>query len=245
MLELDGVVTYYGEVQALRGVSLRIEQGRIACLIGSNGAGKSTTLMTISGIVPLHAGRITFEGEPIDNLSPPEIVRRGLSQAPEGRRVFPLLTVMENLELGAYVRRDRRGVAQDLERMLETFPILAERRRQMAGTLSGGEQQMLTISRALMARPKLLLLDEPSLGLAPLTVEQIFEALEDINRSGATIFLVEQNAQMALELAHDGFVIENGVVVLADESQKLLNDDRVRRAYLGEDDADAAPKRHS
>ncbi|MBI3089112.1 MAG: ABC transporter ATP-binding protein [Candidatus Tectomicrobia bacterium] len=234
MLELEGVAVSYGEVHAVRGVSLRLEAGRIACLIGRNGAGKSTILMAISGIVPAAAGRILFEGKQIDGLSPAAIVRRGVSQVPEGRRVFPLLTVQENLELGAFTRRDRGGIAADLEAAYAAFPILAERRKQAAGTLSGGEQQMLAISRALMARPKLLLLDEPSLGLAPRIVEQIFEALAAINGQGTTLFLIEQNAQMALELAHSGYVLENGVVVLSGASKELRTDDRVRRAYLGE-----------
>lgn len=234
MLELKNIATYYGTIQALKGVSLNISEGEIVTLIGANGAGKTTTLMSISGIVPPRAGEILFEGEPIHAERANAIVARGVSQVPEGRRIFPYLTVNENLDMGAFLRDDKAAIGQDLEYVYSLFPILAERRNQAGGTLSGGEQQMLAISRALMARPKLLLLDEPSLGLAPLVVKQIFEIIRKVNQEqNTTIFLVEQNANMALQVAHRGYVMENGKVTISDAAGSLLSNEDVRRAYLG------------
>ena len=234
MLKVTDLHAAYGSIQALRGISLEIKDGEIVCLIGGNGAGKSTTLMTICGVVKPRAGMVEFMDNRIDQLSPDEIVKVGISQAPEGRRIFGRLTVQENLDMGAYIRRDQKILQDDLERCFFLFPILKERRYQKGGTLSGGEQQMLAIARALMARPRLLLLDEPSLGLAPKVVDDIFRILEEINRQGTTIFLVEQNAQRALALAHKGYVMETGKIILADESKKLLENEGVRKAYLGE-----------
>ncbi|MGD8541753.1 MAG: ABC transporter ATP-binding protein [Desulfobacteraceae bacterium] len=234
MLSLAGVKTYYGNIQALKGIDLEISQGEIITLIGANGAGKSTTLMSICGIVPPRAGSITFEGRPINGMKPNEIVRLGICQVPEGRRIFPFLTVLENLDMGAFLRRDKADLKRDLDYVLTLFPILAERRNQAGGTLSGGEQQMLAISRALMARPRLLLLDEPSLGLAPLVVRQIFDIIRKINQEQkTTIFLVEQNANLALKVAHRGYVMENGRITLADAAASLLANEAVRKAYLG------------
>jgi branched-chain amino acid transport system ATP-binding protein len=234
MLKLAGVKTYYGNIQALKGIDLEISQGEIITLIGANGAGKSTTLMSICGIVPPRAGSITFEGRPIHGMKPNEIVRLGICQVPEGRRIFPFLTVLENLDMGAFLRRDKADLKRDLDYVLTLFPILAERRNQAGGTLSGGEQQMLAISRALMARPRLLLLDEPSLGLAPLVVRQIFDIIRKINQEQkTTIFLVEQNANLALKVAHRGYVMENGRITMADAAASLLANEAVRKAYLG------------
>lgn len=234
MLDVKNIQTYYGNIQALKGVSLTINEGEIITLIGANGAGKTTTLMTISGIVPARNGEIRFNGNPIHGLSPDQIVAMGLSQVPEGRRIFPYLTVAENLDMGAYLRGDKEEIARDLEYAYELFPILAERRNQQGGTLSGGEQQMLAISRALMARPRLLLLDEPSLGLAPLVVKQIFEIIKKINaENNTTIFLVEQNANQALKVAHRGYVMENGQITITDSAQSLLTNEDVKKAYLG------------
>jgi len=233
MLELHQVQACYGRIQALREVSLRVAEGEIVTLIGANGAGKSTTLMAICGLLAIQSGDIRLAGKSLRGMKPNEIVTLGVVQVPEGRRIFPQMSVLENLQLGAYLRRDREGVRRDLDHVLELFPILARRRQQPGGTLSGGEQQMLAISRALMARPRLLLLDEPSLGLAPLVIRQIFEIIRRINRDGTTVFLVEQNANQALKLAHRGYVLENGRVVLADTAEKLLNDEAVKRAYLG------------
>ena len=234
MLKLAGVKTFYGNIQALKGIDLEISQGEIITLIGANGAGKSTTLMSICGIVPPRAGSITFEGRPINGMKPNEIVRLGICQVPEGRRIFPFLTVLENLDMGAFLRRDKADLKRDLDYVLALFPILAERRNQAGGTLSGGEQQMLAISRALMARPRLLLLDEPSLGLAPLVVRQIFDIIRKINQEQkTTIFLVEQNANLALKVAHRGYVMENGRITLADAAASLLANEAVRKAYLG------------
>ena len=233
MLELRGVQAGYGRIQALREVTLTVGGGEIVTLIGANGAGKSTTLMAVCGIVPAQAGEILFEGESLHGLSPEAIVRRGIVQVPEGRRIFPRLSVLENLELGAFLRRDAAGIRRDLDHVMELFPILADRSRQPGGTLSGGEQQMLAISRALMARPRLLLLDEPSLGLAPLVIRQIFAIIRRINAEGTTVFLVEQNANQALKLAHRGYVLENGRTVLADTAERLLDNEDVKRAYLG------------
>ena len=235
MLMLKDIHSYYGQIHALKGVSLEVREGSICCLIGANGAGKSTTLMSISGIQRIASGEIEFRGEPIHGISPEGIVRQGIVQVPEGRRIFPLLTVEENLILGAYLRRDKAGVNASLEQAYALFPILEERRKQVGGTLSGGEQQMLAIARALMSSPRLLLLDEPSLGLAPLIVEHIMEIIRQIrSQQGATILLVEQNAQAALELADYGYVIETGRVVLEDKAEALLENPKVREAYLGE-----------
>lgn len=233
MLELRGVDTYYGNIQALREVSLSVEDGEIVTLIGANGAGKSTTLMTICGINRPRRGEILWNGKPIHDLPPHEIVSLGISQVPEGRLIFPDLSVRENLDLGAFLRNDKDGVRSDLDYVFELFPILAERRRQAGGTLSGGEQQMLAISRALMARPKLLLLDEPSLGLAPIIIQQIFSIIRKVNADGTTVFLVEQNANQALRIAHRGYVMENGRIVMDDTAANLLRSDEVRTAYLG------------
>lgn len=234
MLKIKNINTYYGNIQALKDVSIEIEEGEIITLIGANGAGKTTTLMSISGLVPPRSGEILFEGKSITNMSPEKIVPMGLCQVPEGRHIFPLLTVQENLDMGAFLRRDKDGIKKDMDHAFELFPILAERRNQAGGTLSGGEQQMLAISRALMARPKLLLLDEPSLGLAPLIIRQIFDIIKKINaESGTTIFLVEQNANLALKAAHRGYVMENGHVIMSDTGANLLANDEVRKAYLG------------
>jgi branched-chain amino acid transport system ATP-binding protein len=234
MLELRNVETFYGNIMALKGINLSVNEGEIITLIGANGAGKSTTLMTICGIVPPRRGEILFMGKPIHRVEPHEIVALGVSQVPEGRRIFPLLTVTENLAMGAFLRNDGREIARDMEYVFSLFPILKERRRQPGGTLSGGEQQMLAISRALMARPSLLLLDEPSLGLAPLVFQLIFRIIPKINReNGTTILLVEQNANMALKIAHRGYVLENGRITLEGAAESLLNNEDVKRAYLG------------
>ena len=234
MLKLEGVSTFYGNIQALKSVSLTVEEGEIITLIGANGAGKRTTLMSISGIYPPRHGSIVFEGKPIERLAPDEIVKLGVIQVPEGRHIFPGLSVQENLDMGALLRRDRPEIARDLDYVFDLFPILKSRRNQAGGTLSGGEQQMLAISRALMARPRLLLLDEPSLGLAPLIVQQIFEIIRMINQeSRTTIFLVEQNANLALKVAHRGYVMETGTITMADTASRLLANEDVRSAYLG------------
>jgi len=234
LLELKSVRTYYGNIQALKGIDLVVHRGEIITLIGANGAGKSTTLMSVSGIVPPRSGEILLDGESVVGMNPDRIVSLGISQVPEGRHIFPHLTVQENLDLGALLRSDRAGIRQDIEYVFDLFPILAERRRQAGGTLSGGEQQMLAISRAIMARPQLLLLDEPSLGLAPLIVQQIFEIISQINsENGTTIFLVEQNANQALKVAHRGYVMENGRITLADTAERLLSNEDVKNAYLG------------
>ena len=234
MLKLKSLKTFYGNIQALKDVSIEISEGEIITLIGANGAGKTTTLMSICGIVPPRFGEILFMGQPIHDLSPNQIVSLGISQVPEGRRIFPYLTVMENLDMGAFLRTDRNGIKHDIDYIFELFPILAERRHQAGGTLSGGEQQMLAISRGLMARPTLLLMDEPSLGLAPLVVKQIFEIIRKINaENNTTIFLVEQNANLALKVAHRGYVMETGRITLADSAEKLLADEEVKKAYLG------------
>lgn len=235
MLEIAGIETYYGNIQALKGVGLRIEQGEIVTLIGANGAGKTTTLMTISGVTPPRRGTAKFLGVDITRLSTERIVSLGITQVPEGRMIFPRLTVRENLLMGAYPRRDKAAIRQDEDRAYELFPVLYERRSQLGGTLSGGEQQMLAIGRALLARPKLLLLDEPSLGLAPLVVENIFEIIQQINADGVTVLLVEQNAQMALHIAHRGYVLETGRVTLEGPAKDLSDNPKVRSAYLGLD----------
>jgi branched-chain amino acid transport system ATP-binding protein len=234
MLELRNVKTYYGNIQALKGIDIEISEGEIITLIGANGAGKSTTLMSICGAAPPRSGDIIFMGQPIQHLSPNKIVALGISQVPEGRRIFPHLTVMENLDMGAFLRSDKDGIRRDTDYIFSLFPILAERRNQAGGTLSGGEQQMLAISRALMARPRLLLMDEPSLGLAPIIVRQIFDIIRKVNAENkTTIFLVEQNANLALKVAHRGYVMETGRITLSDSADKLLANDDVRRAYLG------------
>jgi branched-chain amino acid transport system ATP-binding protein len=234
MLSLVDIHTFYGNIQALKGVSLEVKEGEIITLIGANGAGKSTTLMSISGIVPPRTGDVRFLGESITRVNPNKIVSMGISQVPEGRRIFPYLSVLENLDMGAFLRNDKDSVKSDLDYVFGLFPILAERRNQAGGTLSGGEQQMLAISRALMARPRLLLLDEPSLGLAPLIVKQIFEIIKKINReNNTTIFLVEQNANLALKVAHRGYVMENGRITLSDAADRLLANEDVKKAYLG------------
>jgi len=234
LLELKNVKTYYGNIQALKGISLEVGEGEIVCLIGANGAGKSTALMTICGVLVPVEGEILYQGHAITGVAPDQIVGAGICQVPEGRIIFPLLSVLENLELGAYLRKDKAGIKKDLERVFEIFPILKDRRKQHGGTLSGGEQQMLAIGRALMGRPKLLLLDEPSLGLAPMLVETIFENIRLINQEGATILLVGQNAQIALQHSSRGYVLETGQIALADTSENLLENEEVRKAYLGE-----------
>ncbi|MBU3931572.1 MAG: ABC transporter ATP-binding protein [Proteobacteria bacterium] len=234
MLELRNVETFYGNIMALKGISLSVSEGEIITLIGANGAGKSTTLMTICGLIPARRGDILFMGRPIGRMEPHEIVALGISQVPEGRRIFPLLTVTENLDMGAFLRKDKADIARDMEYIFSLFPILKERRHQQGGTLSGGEQQMLAISRALMARPRLFLLDEPSLGLAPIIVQQIFQMIGKINEeSRTTILLVEQNANMALKIAHRGYVMENGRITLEGAAASLLDNEDVKRAYLG------------
>ncbi len=234
LLSLENVAVSYGNIRALQGVSLEIADGEVVTLIGANGAGKSTTLRAISGLVPVSGGRVVFDGQEISALGADKIVARGIGHSPEGRRVFANMSVRENLELGAYTRRDRAGISTDMERALTLFPRLRERIGQNAGTLSGGEQQMLAMGRALMARPKLLLLDEPSLGLAPFLVRDIFQIIRDINAQGTTVLLVEQNAHMALGVAHRGYVLETGHIVLADEAKALLANDEVKKAYLGD-----------
>jgi len=234
MLKIKNIQTFYGNIQALKDISIDVSEGEIITLIGANGAGKSTTLMSLSGVVPVRSGSIEFLGKDITNKNPDEIVAMGVSQVPEGRRIFPQLTVQENLDMGSFLRKDKVEIKKDLEYMFELFPRLAERRTQQGGTLSGGEQQMLAISRALMARPKLLLLDEPSLGLAPIFVQQIFDIITRVNKeNNTTVFLVEQNAYMALKIAHRGYVLENGRISMTNEASVLLNDENVKKAYLG------------
>jgi branched-chain amino acid transport system ATP-binding protein len=233
LLELHDVHTFYGNIEALKGVSLEVNEGEIVTLIGSNGAGKSTTLRSISGLTPPREGSIRFEDEEIGETPPQEIVQKGISQAPEGRRIFSRMTVRENLELGAYLRRDSNGIESDLERVFDLFPRLKERERQKAGTMSGGEQQMLAIGRALMADPRLLLLDEPSMGLAPILVERIYETVAEINKQGTTILLVEQNANFALQVSNRGYVLETGQVALSDDAPALRENSDVQKAYLG------------
>ncbi len=234
LLELKDVQTFYGNIQALKGISISVEEGEIVTLIGANGAGKTTTLMSICGITPIRSGQIILKGQEISKLSPNRIVKMGVSQVPEGRRIFPQLTVSENLDMGAFLRTDKEGIRRDMEQVFTIFPRLAERRNQLGGTLSGGEQQMLAISRALMANPHLLLLDEPSLGLAPLVVQNIFEVIQKINKERkTTILLVEQNANMALKIANKGYVMQNGVIKIADTAAHLLENEEVRKAYLG------------
>ena len=233
MLRVEGLEAGYGQRRCLSGVSLEVRAGEIVALLGANGAGKTTTLMALSGLVRASSGEMTFKGVRLNGRAPAQIVGLGVSHVPEGRRVLPRLTVLENLELGAYRRRDRAGIRRDLARVVELFPILAERRRQLAGTLSGGEQQMLAIARGLMARPTLLILDEPSLGLAPKLVVTIFETIQRINREGVTLLLVEQNAYLALRIAHRGYVLEAGRVVLSDTAERLAQNPHIKAAYLG------------
>jgi branched-chain amino acid transport system ATP-binding protein len=236
ILEVDGIHTFYGTIEALKGISLEVKDGEIVTLIGSNGAGKTTTLRSINGLNHPRRGRIAFQGKDITTTPAHEIVRRGISQSPEGRKLFPRMSVTENLELGAFQRTDRPEIKEDMDRVFSLFPRLAERRTQKAGTMSGGEQQMLAIGRALMARPKLLLLDEPSMGLAPILVEKIFEIVKEINEQGTPILLVEQNALMALDIAQRGYVLETGRIALADDAAVLRKDEQVRKTYLGETD---------
>jgi branched-chain amino acid transport system ATP-binding protein len=235
ILKLDDVHTYYGTIHALKGISLEVYEGEIVTLIGANGAGKSTTLRSINGLNHPRDGTITFQGTNITDTPPHQIVRMGISQSPEGRHIFPRMTVLENLEMGAYQREDRSAISEDLDRVYTLFPRLKERISQKAGTMSGGEQQMLAMGRALMARPKLLLLDEPSMGLAPIFVEKIFEIIREINQQGTPILLVEQNALMALDTANRGYVLETGHVALADDAKALRDNEQVRKTYLGEE----------
>jgi branched-chain amino acid transport system ATP-binding protein len=234
ILEVRDVETYYGAIQALKGISLEVREGEIVTLIGANGAGKSTTLRSINGLNHPRVGTIRFQGRDITNAPPHSIVKMGISQSPEGRKLFPRMSVLENLQMGAFQRTDRRNFGEDLDRVYALFPRLAERKSQRAGTLSGGEQQMVAIGRALMARPKLLLLDEPSMGLAPIFVEKIFEIVVEINQQGTPILLVEQNALMALDVAKRGYVLETGKVALADDAKALRQNEQVRKTYLGE-----------
>ena len=233
MLELKDVHTYYGNIHALKGISLKVEKGEIVTLIGSNGAGKSTTLHTIQGITRPRSGTILLEGEALEKLPPHEVAKRGVAQSPEGRMIFPRMTVMENLEMGAYARKDKTGLSDDLDRVFNLFPRLKERVTQNGGTLSGGEQQMLAMGRALMARPNILLLDEPSMGLSPILVELIFDIIQTINKEGTTILLVEQNALMALSIANRGYVIQTGEIILTDTAANLKSNEMVRKSYLG------------
>jgi branched-chain amino acid transport system ATP-binding protein len=234
LLKMREVETYYGSAQALKGISLEIKKGELITILGANGAGKTTLLRTISGLNEPRRGWIEFEGQKIDHLSPDDIVKLGISHCPEGRKLFPQMTVFKNLTLGAYVRRgDQHGITGTMQEVFDLFPVLKERQQQLAGTLSGGEQQMLVIGRALMSKPKLLMLDEPSLGIAPLLVDRIFEVIKDINQRGTTILLVEQNAAIALSIADHGYVMETGEVVLSGEAKQLLSEEKVKQAYLG------------
>jgi branched-chain amino acid transport system ATP-binding protein len=235
VLHVEDVHTFYGSIEALKGISLEVREGEIVTLIGANGAGKSTTLRSINGLNHPRDGKIVFQGTDITSMAPHHIVKRGISQSPEGRKLFPRMTVIENLEMGAFQRTDRGGMREDMDRVFSLFPRLAERKTQKAGTMSGGEQQMLAIGRALMARPKLLLLDEPSMGLAPIFVEKIFEIVKEINEQGTPILLVEQNALMALDTADRGYVLETGKIALADDAKALRQNEQVRKTYLGEE----------
>jgi branched-chain amino acid transport system ATP-binding protein len=235
LLDVKDIHVFYGNIEAVKGMSFHVDKGEIVSLIGANGAGKTTTLRTVSGLLRPGEGAIFYEGQRIDLLPAHEIVGMGVAQSPEGRRIFPRMSVRENLDMGAFIRRDPAGQREDMDRIMDLFPILKERARQAAGTLSGGEQQMLAMGRALMARPKLLLLDEPSMGLAPIVVQTIFDTIRDINDQGMTVLLVEQNAAQALSLAHRGYVIETGKIVLEDEASALLENEQVRKAYLGEE----------
>ncbi len=234
MLEFHDVDTYYGELHVLKRVNYDIKQGEIVCLLGGNASGKSTTMKTVLGLVKPRAGTVVYEGEPINNVPTAERVRRGIAPVPEARRLFPRMSVLENLEMGAFTRKDSNGIAEDLERVYQLFPRVKERLKQQAGTLSGGEQQMVAIGRALMARPRLLCMDEPSMGLSPAFVEQVFEIIQSINKQGTTIFVVEQNASMALSIAHRGFVLQTGEVVLSGTAKSLLENEMLKKTYLGE-----------
>jgi branched-chain amino acid transport system ATP-binding protein len=233
LLEVDNITVRYGRIEALHGLTLRVAQGEVVALIGANGAGKTTTMRAISGLNPLHSGKIRFDGQDISTMRADLRVPLGICQSPEGRGIFPGMTVLENLDMGAFTRRDQAGIASDLERVLTLFPRLAERRKQLGGTLSGGEQQMLAVGRALMSSPKLLLLDEPSMGLAPMVIQQIFDIITEINEQGTTVLLVEQNAQQALSRAHRGYVLETGRIVKEGTGQELLVDPSIKEAYLG------------
>lgn len=233
MLKLEGVHTYYGNLHALKGISIEVNEGEIVCLLGANGAGKSATLLSICGVTRIKEGSIKFFGREIGKLKTDKIISMGISHVPEGRRIFPALTVHENLLMGAYLRKDKVVLQEDLKKMFAHFPILYDRREQKGGTLSGGEQQILAIARGLMLKPKLMLMDEPSLGLAPKIIEQVFDIIKDINRNGTAVLLVEQNANAALSLSHRGYVMESGSIVLEDSAQNLLNNDSVKKAYLG------------
>jgi branched-chain amino acid transport system ATP-binding protein len=235
ILEVKDVHTFYGSIEALKGITLEVREGEIVTLIGANGAGKSTTLRSINGLNHPREGSISFQGQDITNESPHSVVKMGISQSPEGRRLFPRMSVTENLEMGAYQRNDRKGIRESMDRVFELFPRLAERKNQKAGTMSGGEQQMCAIGRALMAQPKLLMLDEPSMGLAPIFVEKIFEIIQEINAQGTPILLVEQNALMALDVAQRGYVLETGAIALADEAKALRENEQVQKTYLGVD----------
>ncbi|MBR7677121.1 ABC transporter ATP-binding protein [Streptomyces daliensis] len=235
LLEVEDLRVAYGKIEAVKGISFNVEAGQVVTLIGTNGAGKTTTLRTLSGLLKPLAGKIVFNGEPLNGVGAHKIVAMGLAHSPEGRRIFPRLTIEENLQLGAFLRKDTPGIQQDINRAYELFPILGERRRQAAGTLSGGEQQMLAMGRALMSRPKLLMLDEPSMGLSPIMMQKIMETITELKSQGTTILLVEQNAQAALSLADHGHVMEIGTIALSGTGQELLHDESVRKAYLGED----------
>ena len=235
MLEVRDLRVSYGKIEAVKGISFRVDHGQVVTLIGGNGAGKTTTLRTLSGLLPAVAGEIWFEGKRLDGVAAHEIVQMGIAHSPEGRKIFPRMTVLENLELGAFTRNDRAGVEADLRHVFELFPVLGERATQAAGTLSGGEQQMLAMGRAMMSKPRLLMLDEPSMGLSPIMMERIFSTIRTLKDAGTTILLVEQNAQAALSLADFGYVIETGKIVLEDEGRKLLGNEQVRKAYLGEE----------
>jgi branched-chain amino acid transport system ATP-binding protein len=234
LLEIADLHAGYGPIEVLKGINLTVGAGEIVTVIGANGAGKTTTLMTVSGCVKVRGGKVTFDGQDLSSVPAHEIVKRGLAQSPEGRKIFPRLTVLENLEMGAFTRTDKSGIQADIEKAYHLFPILKQRQKQLGGTLSGGEQQMLAIARALMSRPKLLLLDEPSLGLAPMIVLKIFEVIRELNRDGMSVLLVEQNARQALKLAHRGYVMETGSITATDKADVLLNDPRIKAAYLGE-----------
>lgn len=234
MLRVENISTFYGNIQALTGINLKVEEGEIVTLIGANGAGKTTALLTISGLLKPAEGEIYFHHKKINNIPPHDIVKMGISHVPEGRHIFPRLSLKENLYIGAYTRKDKKGISKDMDTVFETFPQLKGREKQAAGTLSGGEQQMLAIGRALMSQPRLLLLDEPSMGLAPMIVKEIFNIIEEINRQGTTVLLVEQNALMALGIAHRGYVLETGRLVLHDKASYLLQNDEVRKTYLGD-----------
>ena len=233
MLKVENINVYYGAIHALKGISVEVKEGEIVTLIGANGAGKSTILRTITGLLRTKTGNVLFEGNSVAAMAPEEIVKKGISQVPEGRRIFANMSVEENLELGAYIRSDKPGIRKDIDKVFERFPRLGERRKQIAGTLSGGEQQMLAIGRGLMSQPRLLLLDEPSMGLAPLLVKEIFSIIKEINASGTTILLVEQNANMALSIAHQAYVLETGRITLSGSAKELMESEEVRKAYLG------------